>query len=42
MDAINLTKDVAAKVWLKELAEEEIKHKHKKELYYDDIIFKEN
>ncbi len=27
MDAINLTKDAAAKVWLKELAEEEIKHK---------------
>ncbi len=27
MDAINLTKDAAAKIWLKELAEEEIKHK---------------
>ncbi len=27
MDAINLTNDAAAKIWLKELAEEEIKHK---------------
>ncbi len=27
MDAIDLTKDAAAKVWLRELAEEEIKHK---------------
>ncbi len=42
MEAIDLTKDAAAKVWLRELAEEEIKHKDKIELYYDDIIFKEN
>ncbi len=42
MDAIGLTTDAAAKVWLRELAEEEIKHKDKIELYYDDIIFKEN
>ncbi|ODS33008.1 MAG: hypothetical protein SCARUB_01827 [Candidatus Scalindua rubra] len=27
MDAIDITKDPVAKVWLKELAEEEIKHK---------------
>lgn len=27
MDAIDLTEDASAKVWLKELAEEEIKHK---------------
>ncbi len=27
MNAIDLTKDAAAKVWLRELAEEEIKHK---------------
>ena len=27
MDAIDLTEDAAAKIWLKELAEEELKHK---------------
>ena len=29
MDALGLTRDAAAKVWLKELVEEELKHKHK-------------
>ncbi len=39
---IRICRDIEVKMWLKELAEEELKHKHKIELYYDDIVFREN